>query len=275
MHDNRYTILVSSCDAYSDLWAPFFSLLKKNWAGLENKNIVLNTESATFAFDGLKIKTYGLYKNKDEVTWSKRLKAHLKLIDTKYVLVLLDDFFMESEVLDDKINLCLEEMEKDKDIVHFGFVPTLWENIDDNRYSGFELRKKNSPFRVNTQAGLWRKSELNALIREHESPWDFEVYASIRSRLRKGKYYVAKNAEKQVFVYDWFNGGAVHRGKWTKSAVELIKNSHFHIDLNIRGFDDVKVLKPQDIPKRPLEKNPLGRFIIRLGVLFKHWRSLI
>ncbi len=272
---NKYSVLVSSCDAYKDLWDPFFYFLNNNWPELKDKEIVLNTEKEKYTYKNLKILTFSFDVSKEEYTWSKRLKLHLEKIEKEYVLLLLDDFFVESEVLDEKINFCVNEMEKDKNIVHFGFVPTLWENIDDNRYCDFELRKRNSPFRVNTQAGLWRRSEIIALIREHESPWDFEVFASIRSRLRKGKYYVAKSGEKQVFNYDWFNGGAVHRGKWTESAVKLLNKHNINIDLEKRGFDDLEVLKPEDIPLKPLEKNIFGRTIIRLKVLLKNWKSLI
>ncbi len=41
-----YTILVSSCDGYRDLWDPFFTILKANWPELaaQQQEIILNTE---------------------------------------------------------------------------------------------------------------------------------------------------------------------------------------------------------------------------------------
>ena len=61
MHSDRYTIVVSSCDAYSDLWEPFFKVLKAEWKGLDKIPIVLNTESKSFSYDGLDIRTMKMY----------------------------------------------------------------------------------------------------------------------------------------------------------------------------------------------------------------------
>ena len=44
---NRMTMLVNSCDAYEDLWQPFFTLLKRYFAPLDMR-ILLNTESKDF-----------------------------------------------------------------------------------------------------------------------------------------------------------------------------------------------------------------------------------
>lgn len=35
----RMAILVTSCDAYSDLWDPFFILMDKNWGGVTSLSI--------------------------------------------------------------------------------------------------------------------------------------------------------------------------------------------------------------------------------------------
>ncbi len=270
--NEKFTILINSCDKYSDLWLPFFTLLKKNWPSVSNYQVVLNTETLSYSFDGINIKTYPA--TQDE-TWSARLKRNLKNIKTDYVLFLLDDFFIETEVDEKTIFDCVKYLDQNKDVLYFGFVPTLWDNITDNRFSGFEKRKRITNFRVTTQAGLWRRKELLALIRKHESPWDFETFASIRSRLRYGEYYVAKRGTNYAFNYDFDHGGAVHRGGWTKHAEKLLKDNNLSVDISIRGYDldpavidNVNALTPQ-------EKTFLGRLKIRATVLLKHWKSLI
>ena len=52
------TMLVNSCDAYEDLWQPFFTLLKRYFAPLDMR-ILLNTESKDFRFEGLNIELPG------------------------------------------------------------------------------------------------------------------------------------------------------------------------------------------------------------------------
>ena len=57
---DKIALLVNSCDKYEDLWAPFFTLLKKYWN--PEYPIVLNTESKDFNFEGLNINFMGKKK---------------------------------------------------------------------------------------------------------------------------------------------------------------------------------------------------------------------
>ena len=101
--NEKLTILVNSCDAYKDLWQPFFILLKKYWQG-PLPEIVLNTESEKFSFDGLDIRCV----NSNERFYGKRLKNALRNVRTPYVLLLLDDFFIRKEVNTDRLYRTIE-----------------------------------------------------------------------------------------------------------------------------------------------------------------------
>ena len=48
--------------------------------------------------EGLDIKTFNLYKPNETVAWGKRMKDTLNRISTEYVIILLDDFFLKSQV---------------------------------------------------------------------------------------------------------------------------------------------------------------------------------
>ncbi len=271
----KYTVFVSSCDTYEDLWAPFFTMLGANWENLSEKEIILNTETKSFGFENLDIKTFNFEKNGKPQTWSERLILNLKQVKTPYTLFLLDDFFMESPVDEQKIDECVKIMEQNKNVVNFCFVPTPFYTTKKEIYKDFYKCKRYVPFRVSTQAGLWRTKELIALLRKHENPWEFEMFASIRSRLRRGEYHIAKDGAPQAFTYAWYLGGAVHRGKWTQKVEAQLKQHNIDIDMTKRGFDE-------DIPdmstvneKTQQEKSFIGRLKIRVGVILKHWKSLI
>ena len=47
-------LIVSSCDKCSDLWQPFFWLVKKNWPEFDRK-VFLCTDSKDFSYEGLAI----------------------------------------------------------------------------------------------------------------------------------------------------------------------------------------------------------------------------
>ena len=86
---DKCTILVNSCDTYSDLWEAFFRILSDRWKG-KGYPIVLNTESLKFSSDYCKVRVINTSK---DLQWGGRLKKVLNLIDTPYVLFLLDVFF--------------------------------------------------------------------------------------------------------------------------------------------------------------------------------------
>lgn len=248
----KYTILVNSCDAYEDLWGPFFILLQKYWPEAKNKKILLNSERKSFSVDGLNIQK-AVLSDYDCETWSRRFKSCLEQIDTKYVIVLLDDFFLEKEVDDFRLNQCLEAMEQDETIKNFSFVPTLWKSVKDRSFLYFERRRK-GPYLLNLQAGLWRTEELKSLVVEDESPWEFEELGTYRAAKAGGKYYVAADNCPQVFTYNWKPGGAVHRGKWTDGVEEILRAVDVDIDFNIRGWDRDVPVAPQVRQRKTLRK---------------------
>lgn len=232
----EYTVLVNSCDSYSDLWEPFFKLLRLHWPDVNENRIMLNTETKMYSIDGIDLQRPHLTEE-DVTTWSKRFKACLNQIDTKYVVILLDDFFLEEDVDTQRLNKCIEAMERDDSVRCFTFVPTLWPNKDDGAFENFELRGRKAPYLLNLQAGLWRTEELKSLVRENETPWEFEEWGTHRAAKAGGKYYVAKEGCPQVFTYNWKPGGAVHRGKWTTGVDELLKEIDVDMDFSIRGWD--------------------------------------
>lgn len=95
---NRMTMLVNSCDAYEDLWQPFFTLLKRYFAPLDMR-ILLNTESKDFHFEGLNIECV----HSSAATYGERMTDALRRVKTEYTLLMLDDFFLREPVRMDRL----------------------------------------------------------------------------------------------------------------------------------------------------------------------------
>lgn len=233
---DSFTILVSSCDKYEDLWVPFFSLLKNKWRELPNYEIVLNTESKKFTMDGLNIKCFQLYKKNEKVAWGERLIETLKRINSDYILFLLDDFFIRSEVDDAKIKECLHLFEKDPHASVIYLTPTSGYR-EDTKIEDFYILKKDATWKLNTQAALWRRKKLIEYIRPHETAWAWEQYGSIRAQRYKENFYIRSPFLALIFDYEKDWGGAIHRGKWTPYAIELCNKYDFGIDYSIRGVE--------------------------------------
>ena len=245
--NNECTLLLSSYDNGEDLWEGFFTALKFQWPEMDMP-IVLNTETKSYSFPGFQIQSFHPCLNQD-LTWAERMVATLKRIKTEYVLLFLEDYWLDKRVDDDFFRKTLEWMKSNKDVVNFSFYPCLpGENIQDNRFERFELRPQKCEYKFNCQVGLWRTKELVHCFRRHEDPWEWELYGSIRAGRLKGKFYTFKQDAEPVFSYgDNMKGCIVHRGKWVEDAVvPLAKQYGLNIDYSIRGFEDFEQIQREN-----------------------------
>lgn len=237
---NDITILVNSCDKYEDAWEPFFRLLKIQWPDCPYE-IVLNTETKKYNCSFMNVKTICGGKG---VSWSKRLKNALKQIDSKYIIYLLEDFFLMSPVNTDSLNKAIELMKSDDYIGYIGLKRNISYNFKNPEHGCEKL-----PFfskdevltvnRVNSMSALWRREWLISLIRDHETPWEFEIYASKRSRKTPYKVMIINNLVlPYVFDYhiDVEIGYGIYGGKWLKKNKELFDKYGINVNFDNLGF---------------------------------------
>lgn len=93
--NEKCCVIVNTCDAYVDLWKPFFTLFARNWPDCPYE-VILNTEQQDYEFNGIAL-SVNKAKRIDE-PWGARLYECVKKVKTPYVLFLLDDFFLEGPV---------------------------------------------------------------------------------------------------------------------------------------------------------------------------------
>ena len=110
------TILVSSCDAYKDILDPFFELLHRFWPNLEYP-IFLSTESLEYKNKNFKIKN--IHPSKKDCAWTTRIAECLHEVQSDYVLLILDDFFLYDFVDTKAFNNCLNWMKDNPKIASF------------------------------------------------------------------------------------------------------------------------------------------------------------
>jgi hypothetical protein len=237
IQNNDLTIFVNTSDSFNDCWEPFFKLFKLYWPNCPYP-IVLNTEMKDYSYEDLNITCTKVARGESgKLTWSECLIRALDTIDSKYILYLQEDYFLESPVKSDLLTLLIEEMETKPicSIVLSGGVGP-WNLI------GSPLICEVSKFakwRLSLQAGLWKKNVLRALLRRHETPWQLESYGSFRSRRIKEKFcsvnrndYIGEG--KEIFPY---KPTGVVAGKWVREIVEpLFKKNDIKVNFSIRGF---------------------------------------
>lgn len=235
---NNLTILVNSCDAYEDLWMPFFTLLKKYLNPTEIP-ILLNTETKRFSFPGLNIQCAN---TAPDVPYGKRMLHAIKQIKTEYTLLLLDDFFLRSPADINKIEEILFWMSEDHNIVSFNFEGSkVYAEFEENKYPGFRRMPPGNKFTLNMQAAIWRTKDLRKYWKPNVSPWEWEIFCNaLTTFYPKDKFYCAIGRSNQFLDYghkEVSDLWGVIQGKWvTEDIAPLFQKEGIDVDLSIRGY---------------------------------------
>jgi len=244
---NKFTILVNSCDAYKDVWPLFFAALDDYWPG-RNVDIVLNTESSQKDLSNM-VRVSSCNDDICRKYWGARFINALESVETDFIVVLYDDFILESQVDAKKINSLVAHMVKNTDIaVHYltNVCPELLQDEDGGNQQ--ILMKNGIEYRLNSSPALWRKSDLISYIGVYDTPWAWEVFGSYRTYIDNKKFYTPKSFLNNSYNYAYKKGGAIYRGKWVSSVVkDKIKKYKLNIDLQQRGISAEGEFEPRSL----------------------------
>lgn len=238
---NDTCVLVCSHDSYDDLWPIFFHFFEKNWKDCPYP-IYLSTETKSFYYEGLNIKTINSGKPTD--TWCSIFEETLKKLPYDNIIVILEDFFIIDKVNEQILSEFIQLMRNDSMLacINLSDQPVNYE-----MESGFELVKK--PMRkrywVCFLPALWSKKALLDLISPYESAWQFEVFGTDRAKYSKWKFFEANTYQKSVIPVKWGigdSGYGVCQGKWTRPTKELFESEGIRINMEDRGFCNPKTV---------------------------------
>lgn len=198
-------LLVASCDAYSDLWMPFFALLRRHWPNcpfpiyLGSGNLECRQPQVTTLFsDG----------GRD---WSLCMRDYLGQLEFPHVLMMLDDFFLRKIVPTERVIECLEFAQRSKATqVRLVARPGPTDRLPGERLVG-ECAPA-LPYRLSTQAAIWDRQRLMDLLCPEESIWEFEHNGNRRAEATSHGFYAVW---KPVLPYEGIlTHHVVEKGKW-------------------------------------------------------------
>jgi hypothetical protein len=204
LKDPSLTILIASCESYSDLWRPSVALWRRNWPDCPY-DICVGT-------DGPSAVPVGVRALRAEVrsSWSVCVLTYLIAIESEYVLFSLEDFFMRKRVINAEISRAVEFLRATNGhclrLVPRPAPPRDCVVSPDSRFGVLPPRM---PYRVSAQAAIWRRKSLMSVLSAEESAWEFEVKGSQRSASihREGYFGVYRS----ILPYGHH---VVERGKW-------------------------------------------------------------
>ena len=220
------SVLIYSCDAYSDVWEPFFTLFYRYWECPYRVYITCETKKC-YVPGVTTINTSG--------SWTERMHEAVKQIPTKYVIGMCEDMFMRRRVHDDVIETCIERMEQDKWIANFNFE----KEYDWTLPSKFECWGKKpygNHYQKSCQPTLWRRAILMELLSVSCDAWQWEMSPAPDCY----DYYIWTGDERDlVFEYGYHNNQwfGIQKGRWDqRDVVPLFEREHIEVDYSIRGY---------------------------------------
>ena len=247
-------IVINSCDKYSDVWPIYCQLFEKFWPDCPYE-LIINTESKAFSYEGLNVKTMQLFAPGANVPWGKRLIETLKRIDAEYVLLTLEDYMFSGPVDRARFGQCLAWLESDNKVAAFRLPgiyyvtgkpwPPLFNDLEySEKYTGFWRYKKTyKKYKTDCSPTIWRKKTLLKYLRPHESIWDWEQLGSRRCARYSEEYYVQGSDDPRILTTLASRcGGAIHEGLWVEENIkQVFEENGIKPDLSVRGMTPVFV----------------------------------
>lgn len=208
------TVLVMGCDEYFDVLELNGEFRDKYYADCTFRYFCCTqTKRPSGKYDKIIL-------NDASDVWSVRLHNALKLIDTPYVLLVLDDFFFSKKINEEKIVEYITFMEENN-VGELKLTPD-----DKKRYSAICRKNdefveywKDNPFRVSITAGIWKIEFLHKIILPIYSVWEAERNGIEESRKYDEQCWGVKE-NSFALVHCIMSGG------WTRQARKLFKAEH-------------------------------------------------
>lgn len=223
------SVLIYSCDKYSDVWEPFFTLFFRYWEC--PFRVYIATESK-------KCFTPGVTTINGLGTWTERMQKAVREIPTKYVIGMCEDFFFRRPVRQNIIDNCIMYMEHDYEAGCFNFEKEYDQGIQliPSEYLDFAEKPPGDHFQKSCQPTLWRREYLAELLEGKMDAWHWEWQV----RDYPLKHYIWNGLRDElVFEYGYHNNKwfGIQKGKWVKDDVgPLFQKERIEVDYRKRGF---------------------------------------
>ena len=212
MLKDKLTLVIHSCDKFSDLWDAHVELLNQNWGDRNIDTFLVTDKETTKVYDGITVLSTG-----ERMELSERTASALTSIQTEYVLITLDDYFLTKKISTEKIANLLSAMEKENlDYVRMFPIPKSKDKIEG--YKSLYRVNLNGNYKVNLYPGLWRKSFVEKTIQQSLNAWQYEVSLTKIARDVGASCAMTKGEEFKIL-------DVVRKGQLLHKAKRYLKNN--------------------------------------------------
>ena len=236
--DSSLTILTHTHSDCEDIWAPYFSSIKRYFTNNYTKKVDHVVVTNKIVPDASLIQ----YLYDDKEPFSNRLKEPLANIKTPFCLFMLEDYIPYAPIQNEMVTKFLKKMEEDKEISFIRLLQsgaTYYSDYDEDLYQ----IHPDEYYLFSTQATIWRTDVLSKLVNECVIPTvrhEPQTSPFLKTIARKGLCVkdrgrpVGGHYDSKCFPYI---ATACVAGKWNTSEYPGLLNilEEHGIDPNIRG----------------------------------------
>jgi hypothetical protein len=223
---SQVSILVSTHDRYRAVWPPFCHGLRKYWPDCP--------WPVWFVTNRLKSPCGLAVRTGRDANWTRMLRAVLERIDSPVILYLHEDYWLDAPVDTPALEAYASLVAQGK-ADYVGLYPS-WSNPKVRRAGACQHDPRlshyapDSAYRTSLQAAFWRRGYFQGLLRDGESPWQFERNSNARV-VDGGRHLCVE--DDSAFHYPLRpKGGPVYRGEWTRDAVVYAEREGLSIDFS-------------------------------------------
>lgn len=208
---DKLSVLISSCDKFSDLWNENIKAYRKYWRENPCDTYLITDRETKWIATNVNVV---VVEGQDD--FPLRIKYALDSITTPYVLVTLDDYFLIDPVKNEKIEYLLGRMEKE----HIQYLSLYNRRVTKKRqyqplemFIPIDLQKK---YAITLYPAIWEVDFLKKTIQDDLSPWLYEVSLT--------KTAIKENANCQASLAGVYNIlDVVRKGKVLHKAQRYFK----------------------------------------------------
>ena len=223
---NDLAIVIFSCDNNEELWPVWYHCVNKYWSNHPNIYLLTETKSSDL------FKTISCPYELDK--WTVRIRESLNIIKEKKIIFICDDCFIKEPVNIDKLNRCIEILDKEENLASINFELAFDPNDKDTIYDGFKEKTKESAFILSLLSGIWKKKALIDILSVKDiDPWTLE---DDQNTLNYKFYQTDKEKVISWFRDEPYSFAALYRGKWNKDIIDFLNKENISIDLDKKGF---------------------------------------
>lgn len=238
---NDVVLVVPTLDLYEPVWTGFLHGIFEYWSSCSFRVVfITNTIDAPY---GETIKVGG-----DHTNWGGRMRRGLKQIDSPTIMWNLCDHWAAGQI-DNGAILDFVKYIKRGAAQRIRLYPG-WDHDKSSGAFRYDDRllvmAKDSSYRCSCKPSLWDRGVLLRLLRDGESPWDFER----RGQKRSAKYTFLALRNWGVFPFvtkgcpsgPWEKSPVI-KGRWSRAALKYAKREGLEIDFG----------------RHPVKKSPFGK----------------